>query len=232
MSDKKNIVVLTGAGISAESGIATFRDTDGIWQKYDMMELASPQGWAKDFKLVLEFYNVRRKKVREAQPNAAHLALVELEKRNNTFIITQNIDNLHEKAGSKNILHLHGEILKARSTVNEDLIYDLGEKDIFPGDTCELGSQLRPDVVWFGEAVPMLGEAIRLAEKADIFIIIGTSLAVYPAATLIDYVMDDAKKYIIDKKIPVLNSYPNLEIIEQPAVVGVPELVNKLNKNI
>jgi len=230
MSDKKNIVVHTGAGISAESGIPTFRDHDGLWQKYDMMELASPQVWAKDFKLVLEFYNVRRKKVREAQPNAAHLALVELETLYNIFIITQNVDNLHEKAGSENILHLHGEIMKARSTADKDLIYDLGDKDIYPGETCKLGSQLRPDVVWFGEAVPLLNEAIRLVQKADIFIIIGSSLHVYPAATLIEYVPEDSKKYIIDKKIHEVGYYKNLEIIEQPAVIGVPELVNKLNK--
>ena len=230
MSDKKNIVVHTGAGISAESGIPTFRDHDGLWQKYDMMELASPQVWAKDFKLVLEFYNVRRKKVREAQPNAAHLALVELETLYNIFIITQNVDNLHEKAGSENILHLHGEIMKARSTADKDLIYDLGDKDIYPCETCKLGSQLRPDVVWFGEAVPLLNEAIRLVQKADIFIIIGSSLHVYPAATLIEYVPEDSKKYIIDKKIPEVGYYKNLEIIEQPAVIGVPELVNKLNK--
>ena len=229
MTDKKNIVVLTGAGISAESGIPTFRDTDSLWQKYDFMELASPQGWAKDFKLVLEFYNVRRQKVREAQPNAAHLALVELEKEYNTCIITQNVDNLHEKAGSKNILHLHGEIMKSRSTQDEDLVYDLGDKDINPGDRCELGSQLRPDVVWFGEAVPMLEEAIRLTQKADIFIVVGTSLAVYPAASLIQYVKEEAVIYIIDKKIPQLAFYKNLKVIEQPAAVGVPELVNKLN---
>jgi NAD-dependent deacetylase len=232
MTDKKNIIVLTGAGISAESGIPTFRDTDGLWQKYDMMELASPQGWTKDFKLVLEFYNVRRKKVREAQPNAAHLALVDLEKFYNTYIITQNVDNLHEKAGSKMILHLHGEILKARSTVDVDLKYDLGDKDIHPGDTCELGSQLRPDVVWFGEAVPLLNDAISIVRKADIFIIIGSSLQVYPAATLIGYVPDNAEKYIIDKKIPALGYYKNLVVIEQPAVIAVPELVNKLNKYI
>lgn len=230
MTNKKNIVVLTGAGISAESGIPTFRDTDGLWQKYDMMELASPQGWSKNFKLVLDFYNVRRKKVREAKPNAAHFALVELETQYNTDIITQNIDDLHEKAGSKNILHIHGEIMKAKSTANEDLVYDLVEKDIYPGDTCELGSQLRPDVVWFGEEVPLLDEAIRLVKKADIFIVIGSSLEVYPAASLIEYVPSDSKKYVIDKSIPALGNYKNLEIIEQTAAIAVPKLVNKLKQ--
>ena len=229
MDNKKNIVVLTGAGISSESGIPTFRDTDGLWQKYDLMKLASPQGWAQDFKLVLEFYNVRRKKVREAQPNAAHIALVGFGPQYNTFIITQNVDDLHEKAGSKNVLHIHGEIMKARSTVDENLVYDLGNKDIYPGDTCELGSQLRPDVVWFGEEVPLLDEAIRLAKKADIFILIGSSLQVYPAATLIGYAAENAQKYIIDKKLPELGYSKNLELIEQPAALAVPELVNKLN---
>lgn len=228
MSDKKNIVVLTGAGISAESGIPTFRDNDGLWQKYDFMELASPQGWAKDFRLVLEFYNVRRKKVRESQPNAAHLALVKLEEYYNVTIITQNVDDLHERAGSKNILHLHGEIMKSRSTADDNLIYELVDKDIYPGDNCGKGSQLRPDVVWFGEAVPMFEEAIKRVQKADIFIIIGSSLQVYPAAALIGYAPEDSKKYIIDKKIPEVGYYKNLEIIEQSAVVGVPGLVNKL----
>ena len=230
MPDIKNIVVLTGAGISAESGIPTFRDNDGLWQKYDFMELASPRGWAKDYKLVLEFYNVRRQKVREAKPNAAHLALVELEDQYNTVIITQNVDDLHERAGSKNVLHLHGEIMKSRSTLDENLVYNLNEKDIYPGDTCELGSQLRPDVVWFGEPVPMFDEAIRLVKKADIFIVIGSSLQVYPAATLIGYAPEDSIKFIIDKKIPELGNYKNLEVIEQPAAVGVPELVNKLKQ--
>jgi NAD-dependent deacetylase len=230
MIHKKNIVVLTGAGISAESGIPTYRDKDGLWEKYDFMELASPGGWAKDYKLVLEFYNVRRKKVREAKPNAAHLTLVELEEKYNTVIITQNVDDLHERAGSKNILHLHGEIMKARSTVDEDLIYDLGDKDIYPGDTCESGSQLRPDVVWFGEPVPMFDEAIRLVQKADILIIIGSSLQVYPAAALIGYASDVCTKYIIDKNVPDVGYFKNLEIIEQSAALAVPRLVNKLKQ--
>jgi NAD-dependent deacetylase len=227
---KKNIVVLTGAGISAESGIPTFRDKDGLWEKYDFMELASPEGWAKDYKLVLEFYNVRRKKVREAKPNAAHLALVDLEEQYNTVIITQNVDDLHERAGSKNILHLHGEIMKARSTVDEDLIYDLGDKDINSGDTCESGSQLRPDVVWFGEPVPMFDEAIKLVQKADILIIIGSSLQVFPAAALIGYASDVCTKYIIDKNVPDVGYFKNLEIIEQSAALAVPRLVNKLKQ--
>jgi NAD-dependent deacetylase len=225
---RKNVVILTGAGISAESDISTFRDIGGLWEKYDVMELASPQGWAANPGLVLEFYNVRRKKVREAKPNAAHFALKLLEKQFNILIITQNVDDLHERAGSSQVLHLHGEILKARSSVVPCLTYTLGDKDIHIGDLCEKGSQLRPDVVWFGESVPLFEKAVKLCESADIFIVIGTSLAVYPAANLIYYVPSASPKYIIDKTIPAVSSINNLTRIEKPATEGVTELVNEL----
>jgi NAD-dependent deacetylase len=225
---KPNLVVLTGAGISAESGIPTFRDTGGLWDQYDVMELASPQGWANNPTLVLEFYNIRREKVREAKPNAAHLSLTELEEKYNTTIITQNIDNLHERAGSKNILHLHGEIMKARSSMDDDLIYPLGDKQIHVGDLCEKGSQLRPHVVWFGEDVPAISDAIGICRQAQIFILIGTSLAVYPAANLINYVPSETPKYIIDKSIPPVHHLSNLHRIEKSASLGVPELVKEL----
>ena len=224
----ENIVVLTGAGISAESGIQTFRDKGGLWEKYDFMELASPQGWAKDPKLVLEFYNVRRKIVREAKPNDAHTWLVKLEEKYHVTIITQNVDDLHERAGSSHIVHLHGEIMKAESTADPNLVYQLGDKDIEWGDCCERGYQLRPHVVWFGEMVPMISVAGRIAATADIFIVIGTGMTVYPAAGLISSVPDHAKKYIIDKSLPTIAAYPNLHFIEKPATIGVQELVTEL----
>jgi len=224
----KKIVVLTGAGISAESGLQTFRDKGGLWEKYDFQKLASIYGWQENPALVLEFYNVRRDHVRQAQPNDAHLSLVGLEKKYEVVIITQNVDNLHERAGSENILHLHGEIMKARSTQYPSLIYDLGDKNIEMGDCCEKGAQLRPHIVWFGEAVPMMDKAIEEAENADIFIVIGTSLQVYPAAGLINYVPHSAEKYIIDKQIPPVSSIKNLNIIEKSAAEGTPQLVDLL----
>lgn len=224
----KKVVVLSGAGISAESGLQTFRDPGGLWEKYDPYVLASPQGWAENPALVLEFYNLRRQKVREALPNPAHHALVTLEEGYDVTIITQNVDNLHERAGSNRILHLHGEIMKARSTKDERLIYDLGDKDIHIGDMCEKGFQLRPHVVWFGEMVPMMEKAAEIVNSADIFIIIGTSLAVYPAANLIHEVNRDAVIYIIDKQIPQIHKIKNTQSIEKSASVGVPELVHKL----
>lgn len=221
--------MLTGAGVSAESGLPTFRDSGGLWEQYDVYELASPEGWAKNQGLVLDFYNYRRQKVREASPNEAHRALVKLEEKYNVHIITQNIDNLHEKAGSSQILHLHGEIMKAQSSVDETLVYELGDKDIKLSDTCEKGSQLRPFVVWFGESVPMLEKAIKIVRQADIFIVIGTSLAVYPAASLINYVPSGAGKYIVDKEIPAVAKTAGITAIEETAVNGVPPLVEKLN---
>jgi NAD-dependent deacetylase len=226
----KKIVVLSGAGISAESGIQTYRDSDGLWNQYDFMELASPQGWAKHPEVVLDFYTYRREKIRAAKPNEAHKGLVQLEEKFDVHIITQNIDDLHERAGSSKILHLHGEIRKARSTADASLVYDLKDKDIEMGDLCEKGSQLRPHVVWFGEAVPMIAEAARIAATADFFIIIGTALTVYPAASLIGSVPSKAQKFIIDKEIPQLASYPNLHFIEKPASQGVTQIVNELLK--
>lgn len=226
MSQK--IVVLTGAGISAESGIPTFRDADGLWEGHDVMEVASPMGWAKNRELVLDFYNQRRRAVRGVQPNAGHYALVDLEAKYDVVIVTQNIDNLHEKAGSSNVLHLHGEILKAQSCADPSLVYDLGEKDIQLGDKCEKGSQLRPHVVWFGEPVPMIEKAMHEVMSANIFMVIGTSMAVYPAASLIDYVSNDAKKYLIDPNTPQGIRHPNLITIPEKATTGVRKVVDEL----
>lgn len=229
---KKKLVVLTGAGISAESGIMTFRDAGGLWENHSIEEVATPEGWRKNPKLVLQFYNERRAKAAEAKPNAGHLALAELEKYFDVRIITQNVDSLHEKAGSTNVLHLHGELSKVRSVKNENLIYDIGAKAIEIGDLAEDGGQLRPHIVWFGEMVPMIEPAADLCLNADIFIVIGTSMQVYPAAGLIGYVSDDAPKYIIDPNMPeVSNLYQNLTFITETATVGVPELAQKLIKN-
>lgn len=226
----KKIVVLTGAGMSADSGLQTFRDKGGLWDKYDPMELATPEAWNTQAEKVLEFYNIRRKFVREAYPNDGHKALVELEKKFDLTIVTQNVDDLHERAGSSDILHLHGEIKKARSTTDESLIYDLDEKDIFIGDKCEKASQLRPHIVWFGEAVPMLQTAIQITATADIFIIIGTGLSVYPAASLINYAPKGVKMYVVDKNIPFIAKDKNITAIEKKASEGVPELVKELMK--
>jgi NAD-dependent deacetylase len=225
------IVVISGAGISAESGLQTFRDKGALWEKYDFMELATPEAWAVQPERVLEFYNLRRKLVRDAQPNPAHLALLRLEKKYQVHIITQNVDDLHERAGSSHIIHLHGEIMKARSSLDDNLMYDLEDKDIAMGDLCEKGSQLRPHVVWFGEAVPMMAEAIRIISDADIVIIIGTSMLVYPAAGLINYAPEHASIYLIDKKIPEFHASHRLITIEGKAGEAVPELINKLLEN-
>ncbi|MBT8295545.1 MAG: NAD-dependent deacylase [Gramella sp.] len=226
----KTIVVLTGAGISAESGIKTFRDADGLWEGYDVMEVATPQGWENNMELVLDFYNQRRKQLLQVSPNDAHHALVKLEEKFKVQIITQNIDDLHERAGSSRVTHLHGELLKARSTFDEDLIMDW-KKDIYAGDFCEYNHQLRPHVVWFGEAVPMFQIAAEITETADIIIVIGTSLQVYPAAGLLDFAPENSPVYFIDPK-PSIRENKNLEIISTKAVEGVPKLVNRLlNQN-
>lgn len=224
---KKNLVVLTGAGISAESGLKTFRDADGLWENYRVEDVATPMAWTKDPALVLKFYNERRQDVLKAQPNAAHLALVRLEEYFNVTIITQNIDDLHERAGSKNIIHLHGEILKSRSSVDPDLLYDC-RGDIHIGDLCEMGSQLRPHVVWFHEAVPMMEPAAAVSSEAQIFLVIGTSLQVYPAAGLVNYAPYSSFKFLVDPNIPEVPRLKNLEIMEEKASVGVPLLVEKL----
>jgi len=227
-SHRKKIVVLTGAGISAESGLQTFRDKGGLWDKYDFQKLATYTAWQDNPALVLEFYNVRRDAVRKAKPNLAHEALVKLEQKYDVVIITQNVDNLHERAGSSNIIHLHGEIMKARSSRYPSLIYDLGDKNIEIGDSCEKGAQLRPHIVWFGESVPMMEKAISETEKADIFVVIGTSLQVYPAANLINHVPSSNIKYIIDKQLPSTGKLLNLHLIEKAAAEGTPELVELL----
>ena len=226
--DMKRIVVLTGAGISAESGIQTFRDSDGLWNKYRFEDLASPNAWARDPELVLSFYNHRRKIVWEAEPNEGHKALVKLEKKYDVKIITQNVDDLHERAGSKNILHLHGEIKKARSTRDENLVYALDQWELKMGDVCEKGSQLRPHIVWFGEAVPQITPASEISATADIFIVIGTSLVVYPAASLIVYVQAGRPKYFVDPKAFEVSGISNLHVINRTAGEGVPQLVNML----
>ena len=199
---KSKIIVLTGAGISAESGLATFRDSGGLWEGYRIEDVATPEAWRKDQELVLEFYNMRRKAAITAKPNAGHLALVKLEEKFDVTIITQNVDNLHEKAGSSKVIHLHGELFKSRSTVNPHLIYKMSGWELKKGDKCEKGSQLRPHIVWFGEAVPMMDMAVEETMTADIFIIVGTSLQVYPAAGLLDYVADEIPKYVIDPNMP------------------------------
>lgn len=224
----KHIVVLTGAGISAESGIKTFRDMGGLWQEYDITEVASPNAWVENRQMVLEFYNIRRKQLLETEPNAGHKALVDLAKKYKVDIITQNVDDLHERAGSKNILHLHGEIRKARSTTDPSLIYDIDGWELKEGDVCEKGSQLRPHVVWFGESVPNIVPASRLAGKADVFLVIGTSLSVYPAAGLIDFVPRTSKKIIIDPNARPMTGEPNIETINEKASVGVPKIVERL----
>jgi NAD-dependent deacetylase len=224
---KRKLVVLTGAGISAESGLKTFRDSDGLWEGYDVTEVASPRGWKKDPALVLEFYNARRKNVAGAHPNAAHTGLAELENDFDVHIITQNIDDLHERAGSTKILHLHGEIFKMRSEHDESLVYDI-RGDINLGDKAKDGAQLRPHIVWFEEPVPMIEKAAYIVRSADIFVVVGTSLVVYPAAGLVNYAPWPIAKYIIDKQIPYASSAYNVKGIEKPATLGVQELITLL----
>jgi NAD-dependent deacetylase len=223
-------VVLTGAGISAESGIKTFRDADGLWEGYNITEVATPEGFRKNPKLVLDFYNERRKQLLEVSPNKAHYNLVDLEKEFDVEIITQNIDNLHERAGSTKVTHLHGELLKVRSSVDESLILKW-EKDLVLGDLCAKKSQLRPHIVWFGEMVPMLEKAIEITEKAAILVIIGTSMQVYPAASLIDYIKPNTPIYFLDPKPSVYeNNFKNLTVIKDLAQLGTDKLKKLLLK--
>jgi len=221
--DKKKVIVLTGAGISAESGLKTFRDSDGLWEGYNIEDVATPRAWRRDPQLVLDFYNMRRKAVIEAIPNAAHAGLAELEKNFDVHIITQNIDDLHERAGSTKVMHLHGEILKMRSEHDEELIYPI-RTDINLGDKADDGAQLRPHIVWFEEAVPMIEYAVPLMYSADIFVLIGTSLVVYPAAGLVNYVRDNVPKYVLDRRIPSVGHFNNVITIEKPATEGIVEL--------
>ncbi len=228
----KKIVVLTGAGMSAESGIATFRDSGGLWDKYPVEQVATPEGFAQNPKLVLDFYNIRRKELVLSKPNAGHVGLAELENDFEVRIITQNIDNLHEQAGSSSVLHLHGELMKAQSVKNPNLIVELSEKDNYEiqiGDKGSDGAQLRPFIVWFGEAVPMIEPAIELSAQADIYVIIGTSLNVYPAAGLLNYVPQDVPVYLIDPK-EVTAYREGIRIIRKGASEGVKELAGELKK--
>lgn len=233
---KKNIVVLTGAGVSAESGISTFRDNGGLWDKYDPQEVASIDGWYKDRKLLLDFYNFRRKSLKDAKPNAAHISIANLEKDNGVTVITQNVDNLHERAGSTKIIHLHGELTKVRPengiydiNYSEEEVFDIGYDEIHLGDKAPNGSQLRPHIVFFGEAVPMISDAIEYVQKADILLIVGTSLSVYPAAGLYRYAGNDTPIYIIDPKdVPV--SDPRITHISEVATKGM-EFFTKILEN-
>lgn len=228
---RKKIVALTGAGISAESGLKTFRDANGLWEGHDVMQVASPEGFAANPELVLEFYNQRRKQLLLVQPNEGHLALAKLEEYYQVDIITQNVDNLHEQAGSSKVLHLHGELLKVRSTADENMLLDW-TTDLVLGDIDSNGQQLRPHIVWFGEMVPMLEPAIDITSKADILVIIGTSMQVYPAASLVNYVKVGTPIYFIDPKPSVTkNDFNNLTVIAENASIGVPELVSTLINN-
>ncbi|MFO7256476.1 MAG: NAD-dependent deacylase [Bacteroidota bacterium] len=226
----KKLVVLTGAGISAESGIPTFRDSDGLWEGYDVNEVATPEGWRKNPALVLEFYNQRRKRALEVEPNEGHRILAELEKSFDVTIVTQNVDNLHERAGSSNVLHLHGSLFQSRSTVDESLVYEIKGWELKLGDLCEKGSQLRPNIVWFGELVPMMEVAAAEAAKADVFVVVGTSMVVYPAAGLIHYVPRHVPKFVVDPNLPDVGYIPNLTMIAEKASTGLRKVRETLMK--
>ena len=226
----KKLVILTGAGMSSESGIKTFRDSGGLWEEYDVNEVATPQAWMKNRNLVLRFYNERRRQLTSSKPNEGHLGLSMLEKYFDVQIITQNIDDLHERAGSTKILHLHGELTKARSSVDPGLVYDIGYRDINPGDNCEKGSQLRPHIVWFGEEVPLMDEAATHTADADIFVVVGSSLNVYPAAGLINYAPAGASLWLIDPKEVIIPVNRKVEVIKEKASAGVRILTERLLK--
>ncbi len=229
MSPKKRIVILTGAGISAESGLKTFRDSGGLWEGFDMMEVASIEGWQADKEKMLDFYNMRRKQAALAKPNTGHLALVKLEEQFDVVVITQNVDDLHEKAGSANVIHLHGKLSEVKSSVDDSEVYEIGEKPIKLGDTCKKGSQLRPNVVWFGEPVPEFERAREVMQTADICIIIGTSLVVYPAASLIHDAPPHSEVYLVDPSVPeYIASERKINIMQEHASTGVPALIKKI----
>lgn len=227
---KQKLIVLSGSGISAESGIPTFRDSGGLWEGYRVEDVATPEAWAKDKAMVLDFYNQRRKKALEVIPNRGHEVLVELERYFDVTVVTQNVDNLHECAGSSRVIHLHGSLFESRSTVDENLIYPIKGWELSVGDKCEKGSQLRPNIVWFGEAVPLMETASRLAAQADIFVVVGTSMVVYPAAGLIEYVPKFAPKYIVDPGKPDVRPLPNLTFINEKASTGMEKLKEMLLK--
>lgn len=219
-------MVLTGAGMSAESGLKTFRDADGLWEGHDVMEVATPEGFKRNPELVLEFYNQRRRQLLEVEPNSAHVALAELEKRYDVSIITQNVDDLHERAGSSNVIHLHGELLKSRNVVDEKTVYEC-TADIKVGDMCHSGHQLRPHIVWFGEAVPMIEKAMEVCATADILVIIGTSMQVYPAAGLMHYAPEGVPIYYVDPK-PAMESRGHLKVITESATEGIKKVIQAL----
>ncbi|HZL11035.1 MAG TPA: NAD-dependent deacylase [Prolixibacteraceae bacterium] len=226
---KKKLVILSGAGMSQESGLRTFRDMDGLWEEYDISEVATPEAWARNPKLVMNFYNDRRKQLYECEPNAGHRGLVDLEKDFDVSIITQNVDDLHERAGSSKVVHLHGELKKARSSVDESLIYDIDGWELKFGDRCAKGSQLRPHIVWFGEAVPAMDEAVPIVESADILVVIGTSMNVYPAAGLVNYTSKGTPIFVIDPERP--SGYiSNVTYIQEKAGKGVEILNQKLKE--
>lgn len=224
----KKVVVLSGAGVSAESGLKTFRDSGGLWEGYDVMDVASPEGWARNPGLVLDFYNQRRKNALEATPNEGHVIIAELEEHYRVTVVTQNVDNLHEKAGSSHVIHLHGQLFKSRSTLDPTLVYDVEGWQLNLGDKCEKGSQLRPDIIWFGEMVPMMEVAVEECITADIFIIIGTSLQVYPAAGLIEYVKRSVPVFVIDPNMPHISHRSHLHLIEEVGSVGMRIVKEKL----
>ncbi len=229
---KRKLVVLTGAGISAESGLQTFRGSDGLWEGYKVTDVATPEAWSRNPEMVQEFYNLRRKAVLNAEPNSAHIALAELEKDFDVSIITQNIDNLHERAGSSHVLHLHGEIIKSRSIKDPSLVYDIPGWELKMGEICELGFQLRPFIVWFGEAVPKIEEATILSRQAEIYAVIGTSLLVYPAAGLLHDVNPGVPVYIVDPGEPEFRKRPEIHIIRENATTGIKKMVEALIKTL
>ncbi|GAB2478387.1 NAD-dependent protein deacylase [Hymenobacter qilianensis] len=224
----KKIVVLTGAGISAESGLATFRGADGLWEGHRIEDVASPEGWARNPELVLDFYNQRRSAARKAQPNAGHHALVAMEKGYEVVIVTQNVDDLHERAGSSRVIHLHGQLFQSRSTRHEELVYPMTSDRIEMGELCEKGHQLRPNIVWFGEAVPLMERAIEEAATADIFMVVGTSLQVYPAAGLLQFAPQHCPIIVIDLHQPPLAGRRNVRFVAEPASTGVPRVATEL----
>ncbi|GAB3567682.1 NAD-dependent deacetylase [Spirosoma luteolum] len=228
MNTRQKVVVLSGAGISAESGIPTFRASDGLWENHRIEDVATPEAWMRNPVLVQDFYNQRRRQALSVEPNAGHKALVRLEAGYDVTVVTQNVDNLHERAGSSTVIHLHGELGKARSTANESLVYDIDGWELKMGDTCANGSQLRPHIVWFGEAVPMMDRALDVTHDADILIVVGTSLNVYPAASLAYVVDDRVPIYVVDPNTPTMRKRPNLTFITEPATTGLTRLVDQL----
>ncbi len=226
---KKNLVILSGAGMSQESELKTFRDMGGLWEQYDVTEVASPEAWENNRELVMRFYNERRKQLFKAKPNAGHLGVAELEKWFNVEIVTQNVDDLHELTGSTNVLHLHGELRKVRSTIDSNLVYKMDNWELKQGDYCELGSQLRPHIVWFGEAVPQMQAAIPIVQNADILVVIGTSLVVYPAAGLVNYASPEIPIFVVDPGRPAIQN-TNVTYIQKKAGEGIKDLKLELEK--